>query len=204
MLDDRDPATLFDAAHARWGADRDLWVFGYASLIWRPEFEAAERRPALLHGWHRSLQMYSSVNRGTPEVPGLVCALVSGGSCRGVVYRVERERGERELRRLWAREMPDGAYDPRWLPCRTAEGNVEALAFTLSRRSPHHLGRLGDAQVVEVLRHATGRFGTTLDYLLQTAASLRDCGIRDRELERLVTLARRHGLLTGRIQVDVP
>ena len=195
---DRDPASLFDQAHARWGADRDLWVFGYASLIWRPEFEAAERRPALLHGWHRLLQMNSNVNRGTPEVPGLVCALVSGGSCRGVVYRVERERGERELRRLWAREMPDGAYDPRWLPCRTAEGTVEALAFTLSRRSPHHLGRLGDAQVVEVLRHATGRFGTTLDYLLQTASSLRDCGIRDRELERLVTLARRHGLLAGR------
>ena len=45
----------------------DVWVFGYASLIWRPEFIAAEQRPAIVHGWHRALQMRSRINRGTPE-----------------------------------------------------------------------------------------------------------------------------------------
>jgi glutathione-specific gamma-glutamylcyclotransferase len=32
---------------AQWrslGPRADLWVFGYASLVWRPEFEAAEQR----------------------------------------------------------------------------------------------------------------------------------------------------------------
>ncbi len=76
----------------RWGGSDDLWIFGYASLIWRPDFEFAESRLASVHGWHRALRMWSRVNRGTPEVPGLVFALLSGGSCRGVAYRVLREQ----------------------------------------------------------------------------------------------------------------
>ena len=111
-----------------------------------------------------------------------------------MVYRVPRERTEAELERLWLREMPTGVYDPRWLPCRTPKGTVHALAFTLSRRSPSYIGRLPEAQLIDVLRSACGRFGTTLEYLLETANSLRGCGIRDREIERLVALARRHAL----------
>jgi cation transport protein ChaC len=173
----------------------DLWVFGYASLIWRPEFDADEERPAVVHGWHRALEMRSRVNRGTPECPGLVFALVAGGSCRGIVYRVPRERAAAELERLWAREMPTGVYDPKWLSCRTTEGRVQALAFTLSRSSPAHTGPLPDPQMIEVLRCAAGRYGSTLDYLLETANSLRGCGIRDRDIERLVALAREHDLV---------
>ena len=39
-----------------------------------------------------------------------------------------------------------------------------------------------------------GRFGTTLDYLLETADALRRRGLRDREIERMVELARLHAL----------
>jgi len=191
----RDPQPMLEATLRDWGGERDLWVFGYASLIWRPEFDAAERQPAAVHGWHRALQMRSRVNRGTPECPGLVFALVPGGSCRGMAYRIERERAATELERLWLREMPTGVYDPRWLACRTPQGTVQALAFTLGRNSPAHTGALPDAQMVDVLRRAAGRFGTTLDYLLETAASLRGCGIRDRDVERLVALAGQHGLM---------
>ena len=74
----------------QWGGQNDLWVFGYASLIWRPEFEFAEQRPAQVRGYHRALKMWSRVNRGTPERPGLVFALLTGGSCKGMAYRVPR------------------------------------------------------------------------------------------------------------------
>jgi len=89
-------------------------------------------------------------------------------------------------------------YDPKWLSCRTTQGRVNALAFTLSRSSPAHTGAIPDAQMLEILRSATGRFGSTLDYLLETAQSLRGCGIRDRDVERLVELARRHALIAER------
>jgi cation transport protein ChaC len=190
----RDPQRLFVETLKAWGGHGDVWVFGYASLIWRPEFEAAERRPAMVYGWHRALEMRSRVNRGTPECPGLVFALVHGGCCRGMVYRIEERDVERQLERLWAREMPTGVYDPKWLHGRTAQGRVKALAFTLSRHSPSHTGPLPDALMIDILRTANGRYGSTLAYLLETAASLRGCGIHDRDVERLVALARRHAL----------
>ena len=45
------------------------------------------------------------------------------------------------------------------------------------------------------IRHARGRYGSTLDYLAETAAALRAHGVRDREIERLMALSRRHGLI---------
>jgi len=190
----RDPARLLDHTLDAWGKRGDVWIFGYASLIWRPEFDAVEDRPATVYGWHRALAMRSRINRGTPECPGLVFALVPGGSCRGRAYRIEQSHVESELARLWSREMPTGVYDPKWLTCRTPLGVVRGLAFTLSRQSPSHTGALPDGELVEILRTANGRYGSTLAYLVETARSLRTCGIRDRDVERLVALARRHAL----------
>jgi cation transport protein ChaC len=190
----RDPQALLARTRREWGGRRDLWIFGYASLLWNPEFDYDAHHAAFVRGWHRALRMASRINRGTPERPGLVFALLPGGSCHGAVFRVPRAQAADALEALWHREMPTGVYDPRWLSCRTPQGEVQALAFTLSRKSPQHTGRLSEAQLVEVLRHASGRYGTTLDYVLRTAKSLAERGVRDREIERLVALSRRHGL----------
>jgi len=191
----RDPQAALMHLRRSWHGHRERWVFGYASLIWRPEFDAAERRTALVHGWHRALRMRSRINRGTPEQPGLVFALLPGGACRGMVYRLRPEHADDELERLWAREMPTGVYDARLLPCRTPQGTVAALAFTLSRRSEACLPHLPEEELLHILRHAHGRYGSTLEYLAETAAALRAHGVRDREIERLMALSRRHGLI---------
>lgn len=191
----RDPEPMLARTLSGWDGLSDIWVFGYASLIWRPEFTAAEQRRARVHGQHRALKMRSRINRGTAQMPGLVFALVSGGSCAGMVYRIERERATVELRRLWAREMPTGVYDPKWLPCQTAEGTVRALAFTLARSSPSFTGDMDDDTLLRILRHARGRYGSTLDYLMETGACLRKHGIRDPAIERHLALARSHGLI---------
>ena len=186
----RDPlcmlATAREQWHARCGAQPDLWIFGYASLIWRPDFDYAERHATRVHGWHRALAMWSRVNRGTPEVPGLVFALLSGGSCQGVVFRIPRQHAEEVFDTLWAREMPSGVYDPRWLPCATPHGTVPALAFTLSRRSPAHTGELTAEQYRHIFQHARGRYGSTLDYARLTHDSLREHGVTDRRLSALL------------------
>lgn len=185
------PEPLLARTMDEWQAQGgDLWIFGYASLIWRPDLPYTERRRATVHGWHRALQMWSHVNRGTPERPGLVFALLSGGSCQGVVFRVPRERGEPVLRELWQREMPRAVYDPRWLRCRTAAGSVQALGFTLSRRSTAYTGTLPDAQYRQIFAQARGVYGSTREYAEATHAQLERMGIRDVALTRVIELAR--------------
>jgi len=185
----RDPLPMLRATLDEWGGHDDLWIFGYASLIWRPDFDFEERRPALVRGWHRALRMWSRINRGTPDVPGLVFALLTGGSCHGVVFRVRRAQVRAVLQTLWEREMPTGVYDPRWLLCTTSHGPVSALAFTLSRHSPNFAGTLSPAQYRHIFTHARGRYGTAQDYARQTYEALRAHGIRDRALEALLTHA---------------
>jgi len=177
------------------GVPQDLWLFAYGSLIWRPEFEVKHQQLACVRGYHRALRMHSRLYRGTPEQPGLVLALLSGGSCRGMLYQVEAARAEHTLHQVWEREMVSGVYEPRWLACHTPEGGVRhALAFTLPRRSPSLTAPLDESQLVHVLRHACGRYGSTLDYLQRTVQSLRSHGIHDRELERQYRIAVQHGL----------
>ena len=182
-------ARTLDALQAQHRAGQDLWVFGYASLIWRPEFEATEAHLTRVHGWHRALKMWSRINRGSPECPGLVFALLRGGSCAGMVYRVPARDAQEVLTRLWEREMPMSVYEPRWLPCPTPHGTVRALAFTLAREHPSYTGNLSAARLREIFQHATGRFGSTRDYAEQTLQALRAIGIEDRALARLIQIA---------------
>ncbi|MBS0468476.1 MAG: gamma-glutamylcyclotransferase [Proteobacteria bacterium] len=186
----RDPAPMLERALDEWGGHGDLWIFGYGSLIWRPDFDFAERRAAKVHGWHRALKMWSRVNRGTPECPGLVFGMLPGGSCRGMVFRVPREHARQVMVNLWQREMALGVYDPRWLPSQTPQGQVRALAFTLSRSSPSHTGVLADDEYRRIFAQASGIYGSTRDYAESTHAELQRLGIHDRALARLIALTR--------------
>ena len=189
----RNAQAMLDAVSRQWGGQSDLWIFAYASLIWRPEFEFAESRFATVRGYHRALKMWSRVNRGTPECPGLVFGLLQGGSCRGMVFRIAQQQVASALPALWEREMPNGVYDPKWLQCQTVvEGqseNVRALAFTLSKRSPNHTGVLSEETYRQIFSNARGRYGTTLDYAQMTHDKLQDLGIEDLALGKLLALA---------------
>ncbi len=184
----RDPTAMLQRTLQEWGGHEDLWVFGYGSLIWNPDFDFAERRPAKVHGWHRALKMWSRINRGTPERPGLVFGMLSGGCCQGMVFRIPRASGPGVLTLLWQREMALAVYDPKWLTCQTPHGPVQALAFTLSRKSPNHTGTLCEDEYRRIFEQSTGKYGTTLEYAQRTLEELRRHNIRDRHLERLLKL----------------
>src|SRR5512145_1517750 len=88
----------------------DLWVFGYGSLMWQPGFAFVENVPGRLWGWRRSLCIYSTIYRGTPEEPGLVLGLEPGGSCRGIAFRVAAAQADETLAYLRDREMRTNVY----------------------------------------------------------------------------------------------
>jgi cation transport protein ChaC len=174
----------------QWGSRDEFWIFGYASLIWRPDFEVVEKRRALLNGWHRSLKMWSRINRGTPQRPGLVFALLPGGSCQGMVMRIDKQNIPQVMQTLWSREMPSKVYNPRWVWCKTEHNPVRALAFTLPKSHPNYTGNLSDEQYREIFNDRVGGlYGSTIDYARATQKSLEELGIFDRELDRLLALA---------------
>lgn len=187
LLDDDELAASLAQTIGHWDGTSDLWLFGYGSLIWNPGMPAAETVRARVRGYHRGLYLWSRVNRGTPEQPGLVLALDRGGSCTGMAFRLAGVEARPHLEALWRREMPMGSYRPAWLPCWLSDGRrVDALAFIMRRDVPTYTGKLSDDMVKAVFACARGRYGTTLDYVCRTVEALRECGMPDRALEALL------------------
>jgi cation transport protein ChaC len=175
-----------DASLARWNRCSPLWVFGYGSLIWKPEFEFEAREPAHIHGYHRRLCLRSVLYRGTHESPGIVAGLDRGGSCLGMAYRIGAARVAEVFRQLWEREMFLGSYRPTWMRARLRSGGeAEALAFVVCRDAHNYCGELTEDDVIDILVTARGLRGTSLDYLQRTVAALHEAGLRDPHLERL-------------------
>ncbi|MCK7491255.1 MAG: gamma-glutamylcyclotransferase [Comamonadaceae bacterium] len=115
MLSEAALEASLQQALAQRPAGPDVWLFGYGSLVWNPFIRFLERRPGTVRGYHRRFCLWSRINRGTPEQPGLALGLEPGGACRGVVFRMDDDVAEDELRILWRREMMLGSYVPRWV-----------------------------------------------------------------------------------------
>ena len=172
-----------------------LWVFGYGSLMWRPDFEHSEAVHARVDGWQRGFFIYSTHHRGNHARPGLVLALDRGGACEGIAYRVSPEKAADTLAYLRAREQVNGVYREAQVLARLEDGSgrhVQAVAFVVERRHPSYAGRLPLAVQVRLIRAARGVSGCNLTYLVSTVRHLQRLGVRERELERLLALAGAH------------
>ncbi|MER8547173.1 gamma-glutamylcyclotransferase [Mesorhizobium sp. M0684] len=174
----------------------DFWVFGYGSLIWRPGFAHVETRRARLHGYRRSLCVYSFVHRGTRERPGLVLGLDRGGSCIGLAFRVPGELRNEVITYLRERELVTNVYLERVLRVRldneetdrrgTNGGEtVEAVAYVVDRSHEQYAGALDPAEAAAVVRGAVGQSGRNEDYVLSTLEHLEALGISDHWLEEV-------------------
>lgn len=188
LMSDEDVARSLAGVMASHTAGSPVWVFGYGSLIWNPLMEYAERRPAYVHGYHRGFYIWSKVNRGSPETPGLVLGLDRGGCCHGVIYRLHASTLNEDLELLWRREMIGGTYLPRWVNADVDNRRVRAIAFTVNRSKPGYTGRMSDEQIIAVAARAVGHYGSCADYLTQTAHSLEMQGLTDRRLSRLARM----------------
>lgn len=180
----------------RAGEGSGLWVFGYGSLMWNPDFPVAAARRARLDGWHRSFCMRSVHHRGTPERPGLVLALdaAPGAACEGVAFAVAAGAEAATLAALRERELVSSAYLETVLPVALAGGGtVAAVAFVIDRAHVQYCGGLAPEEQAALIAAAAGGRGPNPEYLFNTVAHLDALGIRDGELHWLA--ARVRGLL---------
>lgn len=170
----------------------DFWVFGYASLMWKPGFDFVEKRRARLFGYHRSLCIASYEHRGTRERPGLVMGLDRGGSCVGVAFRVAAADREPVMAYLRARELVTNVYLERTGMLALDDGrNAPAVAYVADRAHGQYAGRLTVDDAVERVCGAVGGMGPNEDYVINTAEHIRLLGIRDHWLEQVVAEIRK-------------
>ena len=184
-------ASLQETLDKRSGAD--LWLFGYGSLMWKPDFEYGDRHVARVQGYHRSFCLWQRRYRGNRFNPNLMLALDAGGSCYGLAYRVNAPSVEAKISATWRRELVGNGYRPRWVTAQTEHGPIPAVAFVANRaNAERYTGRLPEAVVARTIAEACGEGGSGAEYLLETVLALDKLRLRDSRLWRLQRLVAGH------------
>lgn len=85
-----------------------MWIFGYGSLVWRPNFKYCELKTGVVKGYARRFWQLSPDHRGTEESPGRTVTLVEAepsSICWGMAYKVPEEEVEATVNYLNIREQ---------------------------------------------------------------------------------------------------
>lgn len=149
-------------------APRPLYVFGYGSLMWRPDFPYIRKTPAMGLGCVRSLCVWSSAYRGSPERPGLVFGLDQTGNadaCRGMLFEVAPKDRRQVIAYLFQRELIYPIYRPAEILAECAEGVFPALTFTVDTADPAYAAGLAPNIRIAAIASGRGRAGRARDYL---------------------------------------
>ena len=165
-----------------------IWVFGYGSLMWNPDFILEEKRTGTIYGYQRRLCLKSIVYRGTSDYHGLVFGLDKGDSCQGMVYRIAEENIQSEMLKIWEREMFAGTYIPSWVNVNTKQGTISAVTFVINHEHEHYIPHIEMEEIAERVVKAEGTCGSCHEYVQNTVKSLHQLGLRDPGLEQLLTL----------------
>ncbi len=169
-----------------------LWVFGYGSLLWNPGFTPVRKVKARLHDYHRSFCMLSIHHRGSEEDPGLVLALDTfpDGQCTGVAFEVAETEEDAVLTILRERELISSAYYEDTVDLITDDGEtIPALAYIINRDHVQYC-QFDLEKQAQIIAQAVGGRGPNTEYLFNTADHLQELGIRDPDMEWLVTRVR--------------
>lgn len=165
---------------------KDFWVFGYGSLMWRPGFDFIESKRARLHGFHRSLCIYSQVYRGTAEKPGLVLGLDVGGFCDGLAFKVAGQERQKVVDYLRAREQVNNVYLEKIQIVELEEGGqAEAITYVADCHHVQYAGALSAEAAAKIVAFACGEAGSNQEYVRNTLQHLQQMGVADEGLQQV-------------------
>jgi cation transport protein ChaC len=174
-------------------ADGEVWIFGYGSLMWNPMLDFDQRVVASLEGWQRSFCIRMIASRGSPQTPGRMLALEPGGVTHGVAYRLNPLTADEELRVLWTREMPTGAYRPIWAYLTLEDGReITAIVFVADPKCALYECESSISAVAPMVAAAQGPFGSNCDYVLKLEAALTLADLHDPYVAELADVLRVH------------
>ena len=169
-----------------------VWVFGYGSLIWRPDFPFAQRKRARITGWTRRFWQGSHDHRGIPEAPGRVVTLIPEphGQCDGVAYQI----GHSVFDHLDHREK--NGYERNDVELLFDDGRATGVVYIAHRTNHAFLGPAPIDAIARQIVASRGPSGSNTEYLHELARALRELDADDRhvfELEACVKLLEKNG-----------
>lgn len=173
--------------------DGQTWIFGYGSLIWRPDFEYREQQPAQLHGWQRRFWQASPDHRGVPQAPGRVVTLVRDAEsvCHGMAFLPAAKDWSRIIALLDVRER--NGYELHHVEVVFDDGQARpAVTYVAGPQNPSFVGPAPFEEMVEQIAHAHGPSGANREYVLELSAKLADLGVHDDEVHALSDALRRY------------
>ena len=166
------------------------WVFGYGSLIWRPDFDFIDAQSASLHGYVRRFWQGSHDHRGVPEQPGRVVTLVPDEHqrCAGMAYLIHAETVTTTFEQLDHREK--NGYERITTDLHLADGRaVPGLVYIAPVDNFAYLGEADIRDIAEQIIQCTGPSGRNIDYLTELAQALRKLEACDDHVFELESMA---------------
>jgi len=178
------------------GANEELWVFGYGSLVWKNnDFEYELKRPGYLKGFVRRFFQNSIDHRGVPEKPGRVVTLVfardNEARVHGIGYKIASDKVSSVLDHLDFREK--NGYDRHETMFYPTDGSPPkpTIVYVANEQNPswnqnHDLEDIA-AQIIE----SVGPSGKNTEYVYNLCDAMRQYfhNVRDDhlfELEKLL------------------
>jgi len=174
-----------------------LWVFGYGSLLFRPDFPHEARLVAQVEGWERRLDQGSPDHRGTPARLGRVATLVRspGAATEGAAFLVAERHAAEVLAALDHREK--GGYERVMVDVQFREGAggfAKAVTWVAGPDNPYHLGRAELGLMVSQIREAVGPSGPNVEYVWRLWETLKELGIEDPHISEVAALLGDRGM----------
>lgn len=177
-----------------------LWVFGYASLVWKTGFEYDERVVGFIKGYRRAFHLACFEHRGTFELPARVPTLEEDKEavCWGVAYCVKgSEAAKRTMEYLHTRESE---YDvlslleffTEYSPDKPVIPEVLVFMSTPDKvRNKYYLGIAPLDDMAMQIATAAGPSGLNSDYLFSLVEALKGIGHEDAEVIELANAVRK-------------
>ncbi|XP_042246568.1 glutathione-specific gamma-glutamylcyclotransferase 1 [Thunnus thynnus] len=157
---------------------RSLWIFGYGSLVWKPDFEYKRSKVGYIQGYKRRFWHGDNFHRGNDETPGRVVTLIKDddASTWGVAFEVTGAQVEKSLQYLNVRETVCGGYITEmvdFFPEGEDQSPVQALVYIATADNALYLGKASPAEIAAQIVMCRGKTGHNLEYLLRLAEFMR-------------------------------
>ncbi|XP_008311349.1 glutathione-specific gamma-glutamylcyclotransferase 1 [Cynoglossus semilaevis] len=159
-------------------AKASLWIFGYGSLVWKPDFKYKRSRVGFVNGYKRRFWHGDNFHRGNDELPGRVVTLIEDDDeCTwGVAFEVVGSQVEEALKYLNVREAVCGGYITRmvdFFPEGESGSPVKALLYVATSDNPLYLGPASPEEIGAQIAVCKGKTGHNLEYLVRLAEFMR-------------------------------